>query len=325
MPSHFVRAIAAALALGGPYIAYAQAYPTRPVTMVMPYAAGGPGDTVTRIFAQAMTKTLGQSVIVENPSGAGGTIGSNRIAKSKPDGYNLLMIHISHATSLALYKQLPYHPVNDFDPIGLVAEVPMTFVARKDFPPKDLDEFLTYIKANKKKVTYGNAGIGSASHLCGLLFMSAMQTELTTVPYKGTGPAMNDLMGGQFDFMCDQTTNTVPPIRSGKIKVYAVASKGRLAALPDTPALSQSGLPGFEISIAYGVYAPKGLARPVTDKLVAALQEAVKDAAVRTRLADLGAESVSPERARPDALRAHLKAEIDKFGPVIRQAGVFAD
>jgi tripartite-type tricarboxylate transporter receptor subunit TctC len=318
---------AAALALGVASAAQAQAqdFPNKPVSLVMPYAAGGPGDTLTRILAQPLTRSLGQPVIVENPAGAGGTIGSNRVAKSRADGYTLLMIHISHATSLALYKNLPYHPANDFDPIGMVAEVPMTFVARKDLPARDAREFLAYVKANGSKVTYGNAGVGSASHLCGLLFMSALQTELTTVPYKGTGPAMNDLMGGQFDFMCDQTTNTVPPIRSGKVKAIAVAGRSRIASLPELPTLDQSGLPGFELSIAYGVYAPKGLPKPVADKLVAALQEAVRDPVLKARLADLGAEPVAAERARPDALRAHLKAEIDTLGPIIRKAGVYAD
>jgi putative tricarboxylic transport membrane protein len=318
--------IAVALVLGAATAgAYAQDYPSKFVTVVMPYSAGGPGDTLSRIVAQSMTKTFKQQVIVENAAGAGGTIGSAKVANAPPDGHTLLMIHVSHATNPALYRNLRYDPVKDFEPIGLVADLPMAFVARKDFPAGNFKDFLAYVKANKDKVTYGNAGIGSASHLCGLMFLSAIETDVTTVPYKGAGPAMNDLMGGQFDFMCDQTINVVSPIKAGKIKAYAVTSKTRTSALPDLPTVAEAGMPGFDVNIWYALFAPKGTPKPVVDKLVAALQVATKDPEVKSRLHDLGAETVSADRAGPEALRTHLKAEIDKWGPIIKKAGAYAD
>jgi tripartite-type tricarboxylate transporter receptor subunit TctC len=304
---------------------FAQDYPTKPVTMVMPYAAGGPGDSLARILAQAMTKSFKQQVLIENTAGAGGTIGTAKVDRSQPDGYTLLITHISHATNPALYRKLSYDTLKDFEPVGLVAEVPMTVVAKKDFPPNDFKEFLAHVKANKAKVTYAHAGIGSASHLCGLLFQSAIETDLTTVPYKGTGPAMNDLLGGQVDFMCDQTANTLTQIKAGKIKVYAATSKKRLTPLPDVPTLQEAGLSDFELNIWYGLYAPKGTPKPVLDKLVSTLQEALKDDSVKARFAQLGADPVSPDKARPEPLRLHLKAEIDKWGPIIKKAAVYAD
>jgi tripartite-type tricarboxylate transporter receptor subunit TctC len=201
----------------------------------------------------------------------------------------------------------------------------MTLVARKDFPAKDLKELIAHVKANKDKVSYANAGIGAASHLCGMLFMSAIDTDLTTVPYKGTGPAMNDLLGGQVDFMCDQTTNTTSQIKAGKIKVYGVTTKTRVSSLAEVPTLHEAGLPGFEVAIWHGLYAPKGTPRPVIDKLAGALQQALKDSLVKTRFGELGTEPVSEDRARPEALRAHLKAEIDRWAPIIKKAGVYAD
>jgi tripartite-type tricarboxylate transporter receptor subunit TctC len=201
----------------------------------------------------------------------------------------------------------------------------MTLVAKKEFPARDLKELIAYVKANKDKVSYANAGIGAASHLCGMLFMSAIDTDLTTVPYKGTGPAMNDLLGGQVDFLCDQTTNTTSQIKAGKIKVYGVTTKKRVPSLPEVPTLDEAGLPGFEVAIWHGLYAPKGTPRPAIDKLADALRQALKDSLVKTRFAELGTEPVSDDRARPEALRAHLKAEIDKWGPIIKKAGVYAD
>jgi tripartite-type tricarboxylate transporter receptor subunit TctC len=293
--------------------------------MIMPYSAGGPGDTLTRLVAQSMTKTLKQQVLVENVAGAGGTIGSTRVANASPDGYTLLMIHVSHATNPALYPKLRYDPIKDFEPVGLVADLPMVFVAKKDFPPNDFKGMVEYVKANKDKVNYGHAGIGSASHLCGLLFFSAIQTNVTTVPFRGAGPAMNDLLGGQIDFMCDQTLNVVSPLKAQKIKGYAVASKARSPALPNLPTANESGLPGFELNIWYGLFAPKGTPKPVLDKLVAGLQEAVKDPTVKSRFADLGATAVTADRAQPQALRILLKSEIDKWGPVIKKAGVYGE
>lgn len=313
------------LALSAGTAAHAQEFPAKPITMIMPYSAGGPGDTLARLVAQSMTKTLKQQVLIENVAGAGGTIGSARIANAAPDGYNLLMIHVSHATNPALYPKLRYDAIKDFEPVGIVADLPMVFVAKKDFPAADFKGMLDYVKANKDKVNYGHAGIGSASHLCGLLFFSTLQTQVTTVPYKGSGPAMNDMLGGNVDFMCDQTVNVVSHLKSGKIKGYAVASKTKSPALPNLPTANEAGLPGFELNIWYGVFAPKGTPKPVIDKLSASLQEAMKDPTVKARFADLGAETVSEDRARPEALRTLLKAEIDKWGPVIRKAGVYGE
>ena len=303
----------------------AQDYPTKVITMVVPFAAGGPTDTVARLITVPMSKTLKQQVIVENVGGAGGTIAANRVAKAAPDGYTILIHHIGMATAPALYRKLPYNPMTDFEPIGLINEVPMALVAKKDFPAKDLKELIAYVKANKDKVNYANAGLGAASHLCGMLFMSAIQTDVTTVPYSGTAPAMNDLLGGQVDFMCDQTTNTTSQIKAGKIKVYGVTTKKRVASLPNVPTMDEAGLKGFEVSIWHALYGPKGTPKPVIDKLTKALQEALKDATVKQRFADLGTEPVDEKRATPEALRAHLKAEIDRWGPIIKKAGVYAD
>ena len=308
-----------------PGFVWAQAYPTKVITIIVPFAAGGPTDTVTRLLAQSMGKTLGQQIIVENVGGAGGTIGATRAAKAAPDGHTLLLHHIGMATSATLYRKLPYDAVTDFEPIGLITDVPMTLVARKDFPAKDLAELIAYVKKERAKVSYANAGIGAASHLCGMLFMSAIGTDLTTVPYKGTAPAMNDLLGGQVDFMCDQTTNTTSQIKAGKIKVYGVTTRKRVPSLPAVPTLHEAGLPEFEVAIWHGLYAPRGTAKPIVDKLAAALQQALQDPLVKTRFAELGTEPVPTERARPDALRAHLKTEIAKWAPVIKAAGAYAD
>lgn len=306
-------------------LAHAQQYPNKTITMVVPFAAGGPTDTVARLVAQSMGTQLKQQIIIENVGGAGGTIGSARVAKASPDGYTLLLHHIGHSTAPTLYRKLSYNSINDFEPVGLITDVPMTFVARKDFPAKDLKELLTYVKTNKDRVTYANAGVGSASHLCGMLFMSAISTELTTVPYKGTGPAMNDLLGGQIDFMCDQTTNTTGQIKGEKIKVYGVTTKSRVASLPNVPTMSEAGLPGFEVAVWHGMYAPKGTPKPVIDALASALQFALKDPTVKQRFADLGTEPVAQNRATPEALRTHLKSEIEKWAPIIKKAGAYAD
>jgi tripartite-type tricarboxylate transporter receptor subunit TctC len=237
----------------------------------------------------------------------------------------LFLHHIGHSTAPTLYRKLPYNSITDFEPIGLINEVPMTLVARKDFPPKDVKELITYLKANKDKVTYANAGIGAASHLCGMLLMSTLQVDLTTVPYKGTADVMKDLLGGQVDFSCDQTTNTTSQIKADKIKVYGVTTPKRLASLPKVPTLDEAGLKGFEVSVWHGLYAPKATPKPVIDTLTKALQAALKDNVVKERFADLGTEPVEEKRATPEALRTHLKAEIDRWAPIIKKAGVYAD
>jgi tripartite-type tricarboxylate transporter receptor subunit TctC len=303
----------------------AQEYPSKVVTMIVPFTAGGPTDTVARLLGAPMSKSLGQQVIVENVGGAGGTIAANRVAKGIPDGYTILIHHIGMSTAPALYRKLPYNPMTDLEPIGLINEVPMTLVAKKEFPAKDLKELIAYVKANKDKVNYANAGLGAASHLCGMLFMTAIQTDVTTVPYSGTAPAMNDLLGGQVDFMCDQTTNTTSQIKAEKIKVYGVTTRKRVASLPNVPTMDEAGLKGFEVSIWHALYAPKGTPKPVIDKLVKALQEALKDSTVKQRFADLGTEPVAENRATPEAHRAHLKAETERWGPIIKKAGAYAD
>ncbi len=305
--------------------AFAQQYPARNINMLVPYAAGGPTDTVARVVAQAMSKPLGQTIIVENRPSAGGILAPEAVKNAKPDGYTILIHHIGMATTPALYRKLRFNPLSDFEYVGLINDVPMTLIARGNFPAKDFKEFLSYVKANKDKVSYANAGIGAASHLCGMLLMSAMQVDLLTVPYKGTAPAMNDLLGGQVDFMCDQTTNTTAQIKSGKVKVYGVTSPKRVPSLPEVPTLEEQGLKGFEVGIWHALYAPKGTPKPVIDKLVAALQGAVKDETVQKRFADLGATTMPAERATPAALQEHLKAEIEKWAPLIKQAGVYAD
>ncbi len=303
----------------------AQEYPVKPIVIVVPAAAGGPTDTLTRVLAAAMGETLKQTVLIDNAGGAGGTIGINKAAKARADGYTLLLYHVGMATSPALYRKLPYDTLNDFDYIGQVADVPMTLIATKKTPASNFAEFLSYAKANKDKLTYATAGVGSASHLCGLIFMNTIQTEFTTVPYKGTGPAMNDIIGGQVDFICDQTTNTVPQIKSGNVKVYGVTTAARLASLPDVPTLQEQGLAGFDLVVWNGLFAPRGTPKPALDKLVAALQAAVQSPAFRTRLADVGAEPVLVAKATPDSLRALLKSEIDKWTPIIRKTGIYAD
>lgn len=305
--------------------AQAQSYPDRTITVVVPFAAGGPTDTVTRLVAEAMSKDLGQQIIVENVGGAGGTLGAGRVASAAPDGYTLLLHHIGMATSATLYRKLPYDTLNAFDYVGLVTDVPMTVVARKDFEPADFKGFVDYVKANKDKVTVANAGIGAASHLCGMLFMSAIDTPLVTVPYKGTGPAMTDLLGGQVDIMCDQTTNTTKQIQAGTIKAYAVTSPERLKVLPDVPTVAEGGLPEMQVGIWHGIYAPKGTPAEITERLSKSLQLALKDPNVVARFAELGTAPSPEADATPAALKAKLESEIARWKPVIEAAGQYAD
>ena len=308
-----------------PLAANAQSYPERTITVVVPFSAGGPTDTVTRLVAESMSKDLGQQVIVENVGGAGGTLGAGRVASADPDGYTLLLHHIGMATSATLYRKLAYDTLNAFEYVGLVTEVPMTIVARKDLEPTDLKGLVDYAKANKDTVTVANAGIGAASHLCGMLFMSSIGTPLVTVPYKGTGPAMTDLLGGQVDIMCDQTTNTTKQIQGGTIKAYAVTSPARLDVLKDVPTTKEGGLEGMEVGIWHGVYAPKGTPAEVTERLSKSLQAALKDPNVVARFAELGTEPSPEADATPAALKAKLEGEIARWKPIIEAAGQYAD
>ncbi|MFB9224821.1 tripartite tricarboxylate transporter substrate-binding protein [Paracoccus cavernae] len=305
--------------------AFAQAYPERQITMVVPFAAGGPTDTVARLVAEKMSGDLGQQIIIENLGGAGGTLGAGRVAESDPDGYTILMHHIGMATAATLYRSLAYDTVNAFDYVGLVTEVPMVMVARKDFEPADFPAFVQYVKENADGVTMANAGIGAASHLCGMLFQSAIDTQFVTVPYKGTGPAMTDLLGGQVDFMCDQTTNTTQQITGGTIKAYAVTTPERLPLFPDLPTVAENDLPQMEVSIWHGIYAPKGTPAEVTERLSKSLQLALADPGVITAMGDLGTAPSPAADATPAALKAKLESEIARWKTIIDAAGVYAD
>ncbi|QTL02344.1 tripartite tricarboxylate transporter substrate binding protein BugD [Aquabacter sp. L1I39] len=305
--------------------AKADTYPNRAVTVVVPFAAGGPTDTVARLVAESMSKSLGQQVIVENVGGAGGTRGAGQVAKAAPDGYTLLIHHIGMATAPSLYRKLPFNVLTDFEDAGLITAVPMTVIGKPNLEPKTVVELIDFVRKNKEKVTYGNAGVGSASHLCGMLFMSKVGAQMTTVPYQGTGPAMNDLIGGQIDVMCDQTTNTTGQIKAGKVKAYAVTTKDRVKSMPDLPTLQESGLKDFEVAIWHGLYAPKGTPKEVVDKLNAALNVALDDPKVIARFADLGTEPEPKDRRSPAFHKEFLAAEVAKWKPVIDAAGVYAD
>ena len=306
MRSTILRGISVVLALAAAASASAQ-YPTKPVTMIVPFAAGGPTDTVARSIAASMQNTLKQTVLVENVGGAGGTIGVGRAAKASPDGYTILMHHIGMATAPALYRKLTFDPLKDFEYVGEVTDVPMTMIARGNFPAANFKEFLAYVKANKGKLSYANAGLGSASHLCGLLFMSTIEADLTTVPYKGTAPAMNDLLGGQVDLLCDQTTNTTSQIKSGKVKAYAVTTPKRVASLPDLPTMQEEGLKGFDVAVWHAIYAPKGTPKPVVDKLVEATADGAqgrrREEALRRSRDRAGAAGESDAGLSPEASR----------------------
>lgn len=321
-----VAAVCAVLAGFFGNAAWAQDFPgSKPVTIIVPFAAGGPTDIVARQLGQAMTKPLGGTVIVDNKPGAGGTLASEYVARAAPDGYTLLLHHIGMSTSPALYRKLRFNPLTDYDYIGQVVDVPMTLVGRKDLPPNNFTELVTYMKANKAKLNLANAGLGAASHLCGLLFMSTVQIDLQTIPYKGTGPAMTDLQGGQVDLLCDQTTQTTQLILTGRIKAYGATTRTRVSSLPNLPTMAEQGMPQFEVSIWHGLYAPKGTPKPALDKLVKALQEAIKDPGFKSSMDKLGATPATVASASPEGLRTHLKAEIDKWTPIIKKAGVYAD
>jgi tripartite-type tricarboxylate transporter receptor subunit TctC len=315
--------ILAAVVLAGIMPGLAQpAYPNKPVTIVVPAAAGGPTDTVARLIGEAMGRTLGQQILVENVGGAGGTIGMMRVARSAPDGYTLAVWHIAQAVAPTLYDNLRYNVIEDFDSIGRITDVPMTIVGKSGLAPRNIAELLAWVRQKQTAATYAHGGIGSVAHLCGLMFLHAAGAQMAAVSYRGTGPAMNDLLGGQFDLMCDQTTTTVNPIKDGRIIGYAVTTPARLAVLPDLPTLDEAGLKGFEVTAWHAMWAPKGLPAPVVEKLTAALKVALKEPKVIERFASLGIEPVAMALATPDALKAHLEAEVAKWGPVIAAAGV---
>ncbi len=301
--------------------ALAQDYPTQPINVVVPFSAGGPTDTVARLVAQAMSEDLGQQVLIQNVGGAGGTLGAGQVAVAPNDGYTLLLHHIGMSTAPSLYADLPFDPIEDFEPIGLITEVPMTLVARADFEPESLEDLVTYIQENGENVIYGNAGIGAASQLCGLLLQDALGVRMTEVPYQGTGPAMTDLLGGQIDMMCDQTTNTTSQILAGEVKAYATTTAERLDALPDVPTATEGGL-DLQVSIWHGLYAPAGTDEAIIARLSEALQVALADETIAARFAELGTLPEPAENATPEALAETLSSQIELWRGVIEAAGV---
>ena len=315
----------AALAVWASPAVHAQGYPSRTITLVVPFAAGGPTDIVARTLAAVMTKSLGQSVIVDNKVGAGGTIASTYVARAAPDGYTFFIHHNGMATAPALYRKLSFNALTDFEYVSQVVDVPMTLLGRKDLPPKTLPELVAYLKANGDKVTMAHAGLGAVSQLCSMVFRQAVGVDLTTVPYNGTAPAMNALLGGQVDLLCDQTTQTTQHIKSGAVRFYGVTTAQRIKILPDAPTLAEQGLKGFEVVVWHGVYAPKGTPREALDKFGAALKSALKDPVVVARMTELGAEFVSEAKLSPEGLRSWLKQEIERWAPLIKAAGVYAD
>ncbi len=302
--------------------ALSQEYPARPITMIMPFAAGGPGDVIARVYAQSMSGALGQQIIIENVGGAGGTIGVARAAGARPDGYTILLHHLGMATGPAMYANLRYDAVTDFEPIGLVADNAMVFVARKDFPAADFAAFVAHAKSNWEKLTWGHAGIGSASHLCGVLLQSAIGREIRSVTYRGAGPALNDVIGGQIDFMCDQPVNVIGASSTATVKALAVTAAARLPTLPDVPAVTAHGFDNLVVTIWLGLYAPKGTPAPAIAKLTSALQAAVGDPMVKEKMSALGIDVMAREKATPDALRRHLAAEAARWLPALKAAGV---
>jgi len=316
---------AAALSL----MAHADTYPTaKPISIVVPFTAGGPTDRVARDLAEALRKPLGGAiVVVDNAAGAGGSIGANKVAKAAPDGYTLLLHHIAMATMPTLVRNIPFKVESDFEYLGMINDVPMTLIGKPALPAANFKELSTWIGANKGKINLGNAGVGSASHLCGLLFQNALQVDMTTVPYKGTAPAMTDLMGGQIDLMCDQTTNTTSQIEGKKVHAYAVTTSKRLTtpALKDLPTMQESGLKAFEVTIWHGLYAPKGTPPDILAKLNAALKVALKDPEFIKKQEGLGAVVVTDKRVEPAEHKKFVAAEIAKWSPVIKAAGVYAD
>lgn len=300
----------------------------KPITIVVPFAAGGPTDRVARDLAEAMRKPLGGVIVViDNAAGAGGTIGASKVAKAVPDGHTLFLHHIGMATSPALYRKLPYDTMDDFEYLGMVNEVPMTLIARPNIPANNFKELSAWITQQKGAVNLGNAGLGAASHLCGLLFQSALKVDMTTVPYKGTAPAMTDLMGGQIDLLCDQTTNTTSQIEGKKVKAFGVTTAKRLTtpALKDLPTLQEAGLKDFEVTIWHGLYAPKGTPADVLTKINNALKVALKDPEFLKKEEALGAVVVTDKRTAPAEHKKFVAAEIAKWGPIIKAAGIYAD
>jgi tripartite-type tricarboxylate transporter receptor subunit TctC len=320
----FLRLAAGAVAMPAvARVAHAQTYPSRPITMVVPFAAGGPTDTIGRIMGERMRASLGQTVIIENVTGAAGSIGVGRVAKAAPDGYTVSIGHWStHVVNGAIY-QLNYDVLNDFEPVSLVVtQAPQLAVVKKTLPVNNVKELIAWLKANPDKASQGTAGAGSASHVSGVYFQKQTGTSFQFVPYRGTGPAMQDLVAGQIDLMFDQASNSLPQVRNGTVKAFAVTAKERLATAPDIPTMDEAGLPGFYISVWHALWLPKGTPKEIVTKLNAAVVDALADPAVRKRLDDLGQGMPAREQQTPEVLFAHHKAEIEKWWPIIKAANI---
>lgn len=323
-----VRGLVAALGLATTVLATsasAQTYPSKPISLIVPFAAGGPTDVLARTLAASMTKNLGQTVVVENRVGAGGTVAAGAVSKAAPDGYTFLIHHNGMATAPTLYRKLPYNAEKDFSYVSLIADVPMTLLGSKNFPPNNMGEFIAYAKKEGDKINLANAGLGAVSQLCGTLLQQSLGTKFTAIPYSGTGPAMTALLGGQLDVLCDQTTQTLPQIKADKVKLYGVTTKDRLSYLPDAPTLNESGLKGFEIVVWHGIYGPKGVPPEAIARFNEALKAALKDPAVIQKINDLGAVIVPESQQNPAALQAWLSSEINKWAPLLKAAGQYAD
>jgi tripartite-type tricarboxylate transporter receptor subunit TctC len=318
----FTAALAAAVLALLPGTAGAQAFPTRPITLVVPFAAGGPSDAIARLLGQSMSTTLGQQVVIENVAGAGGTTGAARVAKAEGDGHTLLIHHVALAAGASLYKALPYDTLRDLEPVGLVNQGPMVLTTKKAYPPETVSELFARLKTEGSKITAAHAGIGSNSHLCNLLLQQAFGVKFTEVAYRGTGPAMNDLVSGQVDLLCDQSTNAVPQIQGGTIKAFAVTSRTRLDVLPNLPTMQEAGSPNFEFTIWHGLYSPRGTPRPVIDSLNKALQAALADPTIRARFAEVGTQLFPATERSPEAHRAQLEREVAVWRDVVAKAGV---
>ena len=315
--------LAALLGLAVPMVAHAQAdYPTKPITMVIPFPPAGSTDVLGRLLAQAMGKALQQTVVVENVGGAGGTIGAGKVARAAGDGHTLLFHNMAQASAPALYAKLTYDPITDFEPVGIVTEVPMVVVARKTLPADTLQGILDYAKANPDKLNFANAGVGATSHLCAVLLQAATGAKWTSIPYKGTGPALNDMLGGQVDLICDQPASTLGHIKAGNLKPIGVATAQRIKSLPAVPTLAESGLAGFELAVWHGLYAPKGTPKVVVDKLAAALQQALRDPGLVKQYQDMNASIATPEQANPEALRRFIKGDVERWKTAMKSAGI---
>ena len=301
------------------------AYPSRTVTLISPFPPGGASDYLTRTLAEALRQRLPETVVVQNVGGAGGTVGSLQAARAKPDGYTLLLHHLGLSTIPALYKKLNFDPLAAFETIGLFAEAPMVILARRDFPPRDFEELVSHIRANRDKLTVASAGMGSVTHLCAMLLQRELGVPLTVVQYKGGGPAIIDVRSGQVDLICDLPTTTSGAIRSGELRAYAMIAPKRLASLPDVPTAAEVGMPTLDITVWFGLYAPKGTPQPIIETLSKALRSTVQDPAVAAQLAKIETNLEPPELATPEAHRAKLAAQIELWGPIIEKAGVQAE